>query len=132
MAYVPCQINDGSYGTFQAAADITLYQRCKFTNAASALDGKAKITPCAIGERGDVIAMQPIASGEFGTVRFLNAGGEQYGQASGSIGVGVAVYTAATGLYSAASGGGALLVGTSTTEGFDGGPFTWIPNTPAA
>lgn len=131
MAYPNVTINEGGFGSYECAATVALYTRCKFATSASS-DGKAKITPAAVGERGNVIAMAPGGTGDQITVRFLNAEGEQFGIASGDIGVGVPVYTAADGQYSAASGGGAVLVGLSTTAGYDGGPFSWIPNIPAA
>jgi hypothetical protein len=131
MAYDNATINEGGYGSYLASEAITLYQRLKFVTGSSP-DGKPSLAVAAIGERGDCIAMQPIASGAYGTVRFLNAQGEQFGQASGTIALGGDVYTAASGAFSAASGGGALLVGRATTAGYDGGPFTWIPKIPAA
>lgn len=131
MAYPNCTINEGGYGSFLASEDIDLYQRVKFVTGSSA-DGKPSLAVAAIGERGDAIAMQPIASGKQGTVRFLNAQGEQFGLASGTIALGATVYTAADGAFSAASGGGALAVGVATVAGADGGPFTWIPRIPAA
>lgn len=131
MAYPNCTINEGGYGTFLASEAISLYQRVKFVTGSS-VDGKPSLAVCAIGERGDAIAMQPIASAAYGTVRFLNAQGEQFGLASGTIALGATVYTAATGKFATASGGGALAVGVATTAGYDGGPFTWIPRIPAA
>lgn len=131
MAYPNCTINEGGFGTFQATGAINIYDRCKFTTPADA-DGKAKISVAAIGERGDVIAMQPIADGAFGTVRFLNAQGEQFGNATEAIAVGGDVYTAANGDFSTTSGGGALLVGRATSAAAALGPFTWIPKIPAA
>ena len=131
MAYVNATINEGGYGSFLASEAISIYQRVKFVTGSSP-DGKPSLAVCAIGERGNAIAMQPISSGLNGTVRFLNAQGEQFGNASGTIALGATVYTAASGAYSSTSGGGALAVGVATTAGYDGGPFTWIPNVPAA
>jgi hypothetical protein len=73
-----------------------------------------------------------ILAGNFGTIRFLNAQGEQFGQAgAGTIGIGAAVYTAASGQYSATQGSG-LLAGyaTSAANGYD--VFTFIPVNAAA
>lgn len=131
MAYVNATINEGSYGSFLANEAIALYQRLKFITGASA-DGKPSLAVCANTERGDCIAMQPIASGAYGTVRFLNAPGEQFGNSSGTIALGGDVYTDTLGAFSAVTSGGNLKVGRATTAGFDGGPFTWIPLIPAA
>ncbi len=131
MAYPNCTINQGGEGTFLASAAITLYQRCKFVTGSSA-DGKPSLAVAGVTERGDCIAMQPIASGEFGTVRFLNAQGEQFGNSNGSIALGGDVYTDALGAFKGAAGSSAVIVGTATSAGYDGGPFTWIPKIPAA
>lgn len=131
MAYPNVTINEGGFGSFQASEAISIYQRCKFVAPASG-DGKPQLAVAAIGERGDCIAMQPIASGAVGTVRFLNAQGEQFGLAVEAIAVGGDVYTAALGKYSTSSGGGALLVGRATCAAATGGAFSWIPKTPAA
>lgn len=131
MAYPNCTINDGSYGTFLAANAISLYQRCKFVTPASG-DGKPSIDVCGVTERGNVIAMQPIAQGEYGTVRFLNAPGEQFGLAIGTIAVADAVYTDVTGKFSNASHDSNVIVGKCTSAGYDGGPFTWTPQISAA
>lgn len=134
MAYVNCTIDEGGFGSFQcdAAGALTLYQRVKFTTTADSAGGKPTIVACAATERAIGIVMQPIAVGAFGTVRFNNAQGEQFGISSGTIGLGVAVYGAAAGAVSAASGGGALLLGISTTPGFDAGPLTYLPSVAAA
>lgn len=131
MAYPNATINDGGYGTFLASEAITLYQRLKFVTGSSA-DGKPSLAVAGITDRGDAIAMQPIASGEYGTVRFLNAQGEQFGNANGTIALGGDVWTDALGAFKAATGSSAVLVGRATTAGYDGGPFTWIPLVPAA
>lgn len=133
MAYVNCTINEGGFGSFLASEAISIYQRVKFVTGASA-DGKPSLAVAAITERGDAIAMQPIASGAYGTVRFLNAQGEQYGLcvAGQTIALGGDVYTAATGQYGSSSAGGALLVGRATSVAYSGGVFTWIPKVPAA
>lgn len=131
MAYVNATINEGGFGTFLANEAITLYQRLKFITGASP-DGKPSLAVAGATERGDCIAMQPIASGAYGSVRFLNAQGEQFGNSNGTIALGGDVYTDALGAFTTTSGGGNLLVGRATTAGFDGGPFTWIPKIPAA
>lgn len=131
MAYPNCTINDGSYGTFLASEAITLYQRCKFVAPASS-DGKPSLAVCGVTERGDVIAMQPIASGEYGTVKFLASPGEQFGQSIGTIAVAGLVYSDVTGFFSGASHDSNVVVGVATSAGADGGPFTWIPRIPAA
>lgn len=138
MAYPNTTINEGGFGSFQSdtAANVTIgiYIRVKFSTNKNTLsaDGKPTLLVAAIGDRGVAVAMQPIAAALTGTVRFLNAEGEQKGIASGSIPVGSAVYTAAAGKFSVVTTGGALFVGYATTDGFDGGPFTWMPAIPAA
>lgn len=131
MAYPNATINDGSYGTFLASEAVTLYQRLKFVTGSSP-DGKPSLAVCGVTERGDCIAMQPIASGEYGTVKFLNSPGEQFGQAIGTIALGGAVYSDVTGFFSGASHDSNVIVGVCTSAGYDGGPFTWIPRIPAA
>jgi hypothetical protein len=125
MAYPNCTINDASYGTFLANEAITLYQRLKFITGSSG-DGKPSLAVCGVTEKGDCIAMQPIASGDYGTVRFLNAPGEQFGQSIGTIALGGDVYTDVTGFFSGASHDSNVLIGRCTSAGADGGPFTWI------
>ena len=129
MAYVNATINEGSYGTFLANEAITLYQRLKFITGASA-DGKPSLAVCGVTEKGDCIAMQPIASGSYGTVRFLNAPGEQFGISSGTIALGGDVYTDVTGKFSGASHDSNVIIGRATTAGYDGGPFTWVTRPP--
>lgn len=131
MAYPNATINDGGYGTFLASGAINLYDRVKFVTGTSP-DGKVSVAVAGITERGDAIAMQPIADGEYGVVRFLNSQGEQFGNCNGTIAQGGAVWTDALGHYKAATGSSAVLVGVATSAGADGGPFTWIPLIPAA
>lgn len=126
MAYPNKTINEGSFGSFQAAADILLYQRVKFTTTAGS-DQKPKIDVAGIADRAVGVAMQPISSGNFGTIKFLNSPGEQFGLASGSVTIGAAVYSAALGKVGVATGGGALLAGTATCTGADGGSLTYLP-----
>lgn len=135
MAYVNATINQGGFGSFQAdaAGAIALYQRVLFTTTAgSDGSGKPTIVVAGVADRTIGVAMQPIAVGAQGTIRFQNAQGEQFGLATGTIGLGVAVYSAALGRMSTVSTGGALLMGISTTPGFDGGVFTYIQNAAAA
>ena len=136
MSYSNKTINDGPYGSFQADpanADIGIYVRCKLaTPSAATPDGKPTLVVCAIGERADVITMQPIAAGAYGAVKFANAGGEQFGIMSGACGIGVALYTAAAGAVSTTSSGGALLCGKSTSAGYPGKVVTYVNNIPAA
>jgi len=128
MAYVNATIVQGGMASFQASvdADIPIYTRVFFTTTADSAGGKPTVKACGATDRAIGVAMQPIAIGAFGVVRLANAQGEQYGLASGSIGLGVAVYQAAAGKVTASSGGGALRIGVSTTPGFDGGPFTYL------
>ena len=132
MAYPNATINEGDFGTFwvDAAGAVTLYQRVKFSTTAAA-DNKPTLVVAGVTDRGNAIVMAPAAASTPTVVRFLNAQGEQFGQASGTIGIGVAVYTAALGVYSATQGSG-LLAGISTTAGYDGGPFTFLPIVAAA
>jgi hypothetical protein len=131
MSYVNATINESGWGTFLASADITLYQRLKFVTGSS-VDGKPSLAVAAHTERGDAIAMQPIASGNYGSVRFLNAPGEQFGNANGTIALGADVFTDDLGAFNAVQPSGGLLVGRATSAGFDGGPFTWVTKIPAA
>lgn len=126
MAYTNKTINEGAgnFGSYQAAAAFAIYLRGKFVTPASA-DGKAKIDLAGVTETTDVVAMTPIASGAWGTVRFANSGGEQFGVCSGTIAIGALVYAAASGKVSADSSGGALLLGRATSAGFDGGVITY-------
>jgi hypothetical protein len=126
MAYPNKTINEGSFGSFQAANAIALYQRVKLTTAAGS-DQKPKIDVAAIGDRAVGVAMQPIAAGAFGTIKFLNSPGEQFGLCAGDITLGAAIYSAASGRVGVASGGGALLAGTATVTGADGGSVTYVP-----
>ncbi len=139
MAYPNATINERGFGTFQsdAAGAIALYQRCHFSTTADSAGAKPTLLVSGVTDRATVIAMEAIAIStstvfNFGTVRFLNAQGEQFGIASGTIGVGAAVYSAAAGRLSTVSTGGAILLGIATTAGADGGPFTWLPETPIA
>lgn len=134
MAYPNHTINEGgsNFGSYQAtAADIAIYLRVKFVTPAS-VDGKAKISVCDIGDHADGVTMVPVTSGLWGSIKFLNGGGEQYGVCVGTIAVGGAVYSAAAGKVSAVTGGGALLVGKATCAGYDGGVITYAVNTPIA
>lgn len=126
MAYPNKTINEGSFGSFQAAATILPYQRVKFTTVAGG-DQKPKIDVAGIGDRAIGVAMQPIASGSWGTIKFLNSPGEQYGICTGDITIGVEIYSGALGKVGVATGGGALKCGVSTCTGADGGAVTYVP-----
>ncbi len=141
MAYPNRTINDGPYGSFMAdptAAALGLNVRCKFVDpsttspATTTPDGKPILQLCSATERADVITLQPIAAGAYGSVKFANAAGENFGVMSGNIATGVAIYGAASGKVSASSGGGALLIGKATSLGADGGGVTYTINIPAA
>lgn len=131
MAYPNKTINEAGFGSYLAANLIALYTRCKFVTPAGS-DGKAKIDVAAIGDRAAVVAMQPIAAGAYGTVRYLNSPGEQFGICVGTIPVGSPVYSAASGKVSVVSTGGALLLGVATCDGFDGGVVTYSTYSVAA
>lgn len=127
MAYVNATIDQGGFGSFKidAAGALTLYQRVKFGTTADAA-GKPTIVAAGATDRAIGVVMVPGSAGDYITIRFLNAQGEQFGIASGSITLGVTIYQGATGKLTASSGGGALVAGVSTTPGFDGGPFTYM------
>lgn len=125
MPYSNKTIVMGSEGTYQAAEAIALYGRVKFNTSADSA-GKPKLVYADAADVAIGVAMEPIADGAFGLIRFLNAPGEQFGLASGTIGLGVQLYGAADGKVTAASGGGALLVGISTTTGANGGTLTYM------
>lgn len=131
MPYSNKTIVMGSEGTFQAAEAIALYGRVKFNTSADS-SGKPKLVYADAADVAIGVAMEPIASGDFGLIRFLNSPGEQFGLASGTIGLGVSIYGAADGKVSTVSGGGALLVGISTTTGADGGTLTYMQKVASA
>lgn len=129
MSYPNKTIADGFYGSFQAdpgQADIPIYSRCKFVAGPSA-DGKAMLQVAGIAEYADVVAMQPITAGAWGTVKFLNGCGEQFGIATESITEGDLVYDAASGQMSKSSGSSAKVNGRATSAGTAGNVFTWSP-----
>lgn len=130
MAYVNTSINQGGEGTFLASTAISLYQRLTFVTGTSG-DGKPSLAVATNLDRAVAVAMQPIASGAYGTVRFLNAPGEQFGLASGTIALGATVYAAAAGKLSTVATS-SNIVGIATSAGFDGGPFTYIQHVAAA
>lgn len=131
MPYSNKTIVMGSEGTFQAAELIPLYARVKFNTSADSA-GKPKIVLAGATDVAIGVAMEPIADAAFGLIRFLNSPGEQFGLASGTIGLGVAIYAAASGKVSTVSGGGALLVGISSTTGADGGTLTYFQKVASA
>jgi len=130
-AYSNKTINPNSEGTFQAAEAIALYARVKF-NTSPDNSGKPKIVYADAADVAIGVAMEPIADGAFGLIRFLNAPGEQIGLASGTIGLGVSIYGAADGKLSTVTSGGAKLVGVSTTTGADGGTLTYMQGVASA
>lgn len=139
MSYVNKLIQDGPYGSYMAdpnGSTIPLYARCKFAAASGATpDGTAILQLASATERADVIAMQPITAGAYGTVRFMNCGGEQFGAlkaGDGGVTEGSAVYAAASGAVSPSSAAGAILLGVATTAGADGGVVTYTRNMPNA
>jgi len=134
MAYPNKTINDGPYGSFMAklaTADLGIYVRCKFTDpSTSTPDGKPVLELAAATEPADVVTMQPIAAGAYGTVKFINCGGEVFGQVAAdaaAIASGAAVYAAASGKVTGSSGGGALYLGKSTSTGVALGAITYAP-----
>lgn len=129
MAYPNKTINDGPYGSFMAdpnGSGIGIYIRCKFADPTTATpDGKPILQICAGTEVADVVTMQPIAAGAYGTVKFTNAAGEAFGIMSGNIASGTQLYAAANGKVTASSASSALKVGMTTSTGADGGPVTY-------
>lgn len=132
MAYPNKTINDGPYGSFMAdpgQAALGIYVRCKFVDpSTSTPDGKPLLRLAGATERADVITMQPIAAGAYGTVKFVNCGGEVFGQMTGNIASGTQLYAAASGKVSSSSAGSALKVGKTTSTGNDGGAVTYAPH----
>lgn len=132
MAYPNKTINDGPYGSFMAKpgeAALGIYVRCKFTDpTTSTPDGSPVLELASATERADVVTLQPIAAGAYGSVKYLNSGGETYGRMVGTVASGTQLYAAASGKVTAASGGGALKVGKTTTTGRDGGAVCYAPH----
>jgi len=137
MAYPNITIDQGGFGTFQSdtatAVALTIYQRVKFSTTADTNGAKPTLLVAGVTDRGVAVVMQAsIAAGSFGTVRFLNAQGEQFGISdSAGITVGSPIYTAAAGIYSATQGSG-LLIGYATTTAAGYGQFTFLPINAAA
>ena len=139
MAYSNKLINDGPYGSYMAdpnSAAIGIYRRCKFVPSGGVTSDDTPILQLASAtERADVVTMQPIAAGAYGTVKFMNGGGEQFGQlkaGDGGVANGTALYAASSGQVSPSSAGGALLIAMTTMTGADGGIVTYTRNMPAA
>lgn len=132
MAYPNKTINDGPYGSFMAKpseAALGIYVRCKFTDPTTTTpDGKPVLELAGATERADVVTMQPIAAGAYGTVKFINSGGELFGQMSGDVASGTQLYAAASGKVTASSAGSALKVGRTTSTGNDAGAVTYAPH----
>ena len=128
-AYFNKEITDGPYGSFQAdpgQADIPIYSRCKFV-AGPAADGQPMLQVCGIAEAADCVAMQPIVAGAWGTVKFTNAGGTHFGNATEIIDVGDLVYSAAGGACSKSTGSGAVLQGKCVLAATAGNVFVYCP-----
>ncbi len=126
MAYPNKTINEGSFGSFQAAAAILLYQRVKFSATAGS-DQKPKIDVAGIADRCIGVAMQPIALGAYGTIKFINSPGEQYGIVQGTVACADLLYSQTLGAVGDATSGGALKCGIATCTGADGGTVTYVP-----
>jgi hypothetical protein len=105
--------NDGVFGSFQAdpdQADIPIYARCKFVSNVSS-DGQAMLQVAGLTEAADVVAMQPIVAGKWGTVKFMNAPGTQFGNVTEAVSPGDTLYSAASGNLSKSSGSFAVIQG---------------------
>lgn len=133
MAYPNKVINEGSFGSYQASEAISLYQRVKWTaTVATDGSGKPKLAVAGATDRACGVAMQPIASGSWGTIKFINSPGEQFANVSGSVTIAALIYAAASGAVTASSGGGAYVVGIATSVGANGGTLTYQPVTAIA
>lgn len=135
-AYPNKLIIEGMRDSYMADPDgsaINPWLRCKLVADTATPDGTPVLQLASAMERGSVVTMQPIAAGAYGNCAFSNgAGGTLMGVCSGPIAHGGNVYGASNGRVSAASGGGAVLLGVATCAGFDGGTVTYIPNPAAA
>lgn len=131
MAYPNKLINDGPYGSFMAdpnGSTLGIYTRCKFADPTTVTpDGKPILQLASGTEQAQVVTMQPIAAGAYGSVKLINCGGETFGIMSGNIASGTLLYAAANGKVIASSGSSALKIGTTTSTGADGGPVTYTP-----
>lgn len=131
MAYPNKTLNDGPYGDFMAdpnGSTLGIYTRCKFSDPTTATpDGKPILSLASGTEQAQVVTMQSIAAGSYGTVKYLNSGGEQFGIMAGNIASGTLLYAAANGKVTASSASSALKVGMTTSTGADGGPVTYTP-----
>ena len=136
MAYPNHLIIEGLRDSLMADPDnaaIGIWLRCKTNAEATTPDGTAALVLAAATERGQYVTLQPIAAGAYGAVALMaNGGGTLMGQCVGTINSGDNVYGAANGKVSASSAGGAVLLGTATTSGADGGYVVWAPNPAAA
>jgi len=135
-AYPNKLIIEGMRDSYMADPDgsaINPWLRCKLVADTATPDGTPVLQLASATERGSVVTMQPIAAGAYGNCAFSNgAGGTLMGVCSGPIAHGGNVYGASNGRVSAASGGGAVLLGVATCAGYDGGTVTYIPNPAAA
>lgn len=131
MAYPNKTINDGPYGSFMAdpnGSTLGIYTRCKFADPTTVTpDGKPILQLASGTEQAVCVLMQPIAAGAYGTVKFLNAAGEQFGIMAGNSASGVQLYAAASGKVTASSAASAIKIGITTSSGADGGPVTYLP-----
>jgi hypothetical protein len=136
MGYPNKTINRGpdvSFTADPAGSAIPAYTRCKFKAPATPLaSGKPVIEPCGAADRADVITNEPIGIGSEGACFFANTGGEVYGVCADDIANAAAVYGAADGKISASSGGGAVLAGKMTSQGYTGKISTYSLTAAAA
>lgn len=134
MAYYNKTINDGPYGSFMAdpnGSTIAIYTRCIFAAASAAtLDGKPILQVATAAQHGEVVTMQPIAAGAYGAVKFMNAGGEQFGVMAGNCTEGDTLYAETSGKVGKATAGGAIVHGVATSPGADGGVVTYTRGNP--
>lgn len=136
MAYPNKTTNEGPNSSFMAdpgEAAIGAFLRCKFveTAAGETPDNKPMIQVCSATERADVVTLQPIAAGAYGACKYANAAGEFWGIILNTCASGVNLYGAAAGKVTSTSGGGAVLVGKSTSSGNNKG-VTYAPAAAAA
>lgn len=134
MAYPNKLIIEGVRDSFMADPDgstLGIWLRCKYVNETTTPDGTPALALCSATERAEVVTMQPIAAGAYGTCQQANSG-TLMGQMVGNVSSGNALYGAANGKVTASSGGGAVLVGYATCDGADGGYVTYAPASVAA
>lgn len=137
MAYPNKLRFEGQLHTFMADPDgaaLGIHLRCKLVAdvATAAIDGTPALQLASATERGSYVTAHPIAAGAPGACVPISAEQTMFGVCSGTVPHGGNVYGASNGRVSAASGGGAVLLGVCVVAGYDGGTCEWKPNPAAA